>query len=64
MAQQADEGWWIEQNDDGDLTMREQFADRKGVVAFVRVGWFGMPRGARISIKQAARLASVAKRLS
>lgn len=50
--------WWIEHGDDGDRKLREQFAGGKiKTVAFIRNGWFGMPRGSLISPQQAATVA-------
>jgi hypothetical protein len=51
--------WWIEYDcaDDGDRFLKERFADGVKTVAFVRQGWFGMPRDARIAPKQAIALA-------
>ena len=51
-----DGDWWIEHQDDGDRLLREQFDGRPKTVAFIRNGWFGMPRGALITPKQAATL--------
>ena len=55
--QHKDGDWWVEHEDDGDLALREQFSEGEvRTVAFVRNGWFGMPRGSLITPEQAAAL--------
>jgi hypothetical protein len=62
MMQHKDGDWWIECDDDGDFVMREQFSEEQiKIVAFVRNGWFGMPRGSLITPRQASALARKAK---